>query len=194
MRPLSQIARNVLPEIGELQRRASGVGKPLALGVAIAAQIQHQPADGIGRIAAILEHVVPGFVALHGLVLAKGREQIAKRLDGNVEGSHGRRERDENGMRGSSRVAQIQLPLPPVQQFERAGRARQLRRPDRRPSGNRHKRCKNAGASGAAAARKPRENFRSGAWPASACSARLRPACSRRAATSARFRVRKVAA
>ena len=69
-----QIHRDVLPEIGELQRGAGGVREALALGIAIAAQIQHQTADGIRRVAAIAEHVVEGLVARHGLVLFEGAE------------------------------------------------------------------------------------------------------------------------
>src|SRR5260370_3266404 len=36
-----QVARNILPEVRELQRRTGGVGKALALLVTVPAQIQH---------------------------------------------------------------------------------------------------------------------------------------------------------
>ena len=111
---------------------------------------------------------------MHGLVLAKRGQQIAKGLDGNVEGANGWRERDENGMRRPARVAERRAPAPTSRAVRARARDRRPRRPDRRPSGNRRRRCRNAGAGGAAAARRPRENFRSDAWPASACSARLR--------------------
>ena len=82
---LFQIARHILPEIRELQRRARRVGKLLALGVAIAAQIQHQAADRIRRIAAIIEHVIPG------------RSSAARSGPGETRSS-----RSENGSMGMS--------------------------------------------------------------------------------------------
>ena len=41
MRPLSKIARNILPEVGELQRGAGRIGKLLALTVTVAAKVQN---------------------------------------------------------------------------------------------------------------------------------------------------------
>ena len=80
----SQVHRDVLPEIGELQRRAGGVGEPLPLGVAVAAQVQHQPADGVRRIAAVVEQLVPVSVARDGLVLHERANQIGERLGGKL--------------------------------------------------------------------------------------------------------------
>src|SRR5437899_5741448 len=54
-----EIARHVLPEIGKLQRSTRVVGELLPLGVAITAQVKHQAAHRVGRIAAIAEHVRP---------------------------------------------------------------------------------------------------------------------------------------
>src|SRR5690348_12803503 len=83
-----QVARNVLPEIGKLQSGAGGVGKALALLVAIAAEIEDQTAHGIRRIEAVAENRVPIRITLGRLVLAKRLEQIGERLPGNVFGDN----------------------------------------------------------------------------------------------------------
>ena len=46
------------------------VGQPGAAIVVTPAQIEHQPADRIGRIAAIVEQLVAGFIPGGGLVIA----------------------------------------------------------------------------------------------------------------------------
>ena len=51
------IDRHILPEVGELKRGAGGIRQFEQRGVTIAAQAQHQAADRIGGIAAILEHI-----------------------------------------------------------------------------------------------------------------------------------------
>ena len=66
-----EVARCVLPEIRELQRGASSVGKALALLVAIAAEVEDQAANRIGGIDAVTENGVPIRVTLRGLILAK---------------------------------------------------------------------------------------------------------------------------
>src|SRR6266851_1906621 len=99
------VARNILPEIGELKRGASGVGKTLALFVTIAAKIEDQASDGIGGIDAIIQHRIPSGIALYGLVLAKGLEQIGKGLLGNILCDDGFAQRDEDGVRRAPFVA-----------------------------------------------------------------------------------------
>src|SRR5689334_14705274 len=66
-----EVARNVLPKIRKLQRGAGGVGKTLALLVAVAAKIQNEAADRIRRINTVAEDAIPVGVALSGLILAK---------------------------------------------------------------------------------------------------------------------------
>ena len=61
---LLEIARNILPEIRKLQRRAGVIGKPLPLFIAVIAKIQHQPANRICRVDAIVEQIVPGAIAI----------------------------------------------------------------------------------------------------------------------------------
>ena len=75
------IAGHVLPEVGQLQRGADLIGQLAAALVVAAAQIQHQAADGIGRVAAVAEQIVECFVASCGLILAESDQQIAERID-----------------------------------------------------------------------------------------------------------------
>ncbi len=55
------VARNVLPEIGELQRGAGCVRKALAVLIAITAKVKDQAADGIGGIYAVISRSVDQF-------------------------------------------------------------------------------------------------------------------------------------
>ncbi len=83
---LIEVAPNVLPEIGELERRAGGIGKALTFRIAIAAEIQQQMTDGIRGVDAIVQNRGPIGVALDGLVLAKRFEEIGERLAKDVFG------------------------------------------------------------------------------------------------------------
>ena len=95
---LFEIARNVLPEIRQLQCGAGEIGKLLALGVAIAAEIQHQAAYRIRRIHAVVEHAIPRGIALHSLVLPECPQQIAERLLRNILGANRFAQRNQHGM------------------------------------------------------------------------------------------------
>ena len=77
---LEQVHGHVLPEVGELQGGAGGVGEALPLGVGIAAEIEHQPPHRVGGVAAVVEDVVPVAVAGHGLVLHEGADQVGEGL------------------------------------------------------------------------------------------------------------------
>ena len=85
-------------------------------------------------------------IALDGLVLAKGFEQIGERLLRNVFGANCFAQSDEDRMRRAAVIAGIEFALPPVEELEGAVQSREFRRRDRRPSGNRHRHCRNAGA------------------------------------------------
>src|SRR5207248_6556615 len=74
---------HILPEIGELQPRASVVGELLALGVAVSADVKHQVPDGISRIPAVTAQIVESCIASNGLILAEGNQQICEWLFGN---------------------------------------------------------------------------------------------------------------
>ena len=93
-----EIARDVLPEIGELERGAGRVGEMLAFGVAIAAEIENEAADGIRGVDAVVDDGVPIFVAFYELILAKGFEQVGEGLLRNVLREHGFAKGDEDGV------------------------------------------------------------------------------------------------
>src|SRR5256884_9240066 len=79
-----QVARNILPEVRELQRGAGSIGQTLTLLVAVAAEIQDQAPHRICRIQAIAEDSIPIRVALNSLVPAESFQEISKRLSGNI--------------------------------------------------------------------------------------------------------------
>src|ERR1017187_2731929 len=118
-----KIDRHVLPEVGELQSRASGVGKPLPLLIGMAAQVEHQAAHRIRRIAAISQYFVPVAVARDGLILHESLDQVGKRLAGNSVLPHRIAERHKHRMRGAALVHGVQFGAPPVQQAQAFGAA-----------------------------------------------------------------------
>ena len=96
--PLPPVALEVLPEIGELQRGAHGVGCAVALIVRAAGHAQHQPSDRVRRAPAVVHQLRPRRVALRVDVLAKGGEQILEQLDGKRAGTDGVAEGEEDGV------------------------------------------------------------------------------------------------
>ena len=166
---LQLVHGHVLPEIGQLQGRAGGVGEPLPLRVGVAAEVQHQPAHRIGGVAAIAEQFVPIAIARHGLVLHEGVDQVRERLARNGVPFHRgpQRRRTPGEWRGPGTWRPVRRATTPAGAGSRRGR--RFRRPGRRPSGSRRRRCRNPGAAAWAAGSSPRGNSRSGGWPASAC-------------------------
>src|SRR5579864_1881708 len=79
------IDRNVLPEICQLKGGAGVVGKLLALGIAVSAEIKYEMSNGISRVAAIAKNIVEGVEARDGLILTEGNQEIRKLMLGNVE-------------------------------------------------------------------------------------------------------------
>src|SRR5207244_9236865 len=57
-------------------------GQFLALRIAVATDVQHEPADGIGAATAVVEELVEGVVARDALVLLEGIDQVEERVDG----------------------------------------------------------------------------------------------------------------
>ena len=125
---LLQIHRDVLPEIGELQRRAGGVRKALPLGVRVAAQIQHQPSHRIRRIAAVAEQLLPVAIARDGLVLHERADQIGERLAaGCACRSMVAQQRHEHRMaRAALRTCASSSLAPPVEQAQALARVADL--------------------------------------------------------------------
>ena len=117
---LFEVARDVLPEIRELQRGAGCVGELLALRVAVAAEVEGKVADRIRGVNAIVEDGVPIGIALDGLILAKSFEEIGERLFRDVFGDDRFAEGDKNCVGGMAFVAGIEFALPPIEEFEGA--------------------------------------------------------------------------
>src|SRR4051812_6658659 len=59
---LLPVTDNVLPEISKLERGAGVVGKLLAFGVAVSAEVEHEVPHGVRGILAVAKHVVEGLV------------------------------------------------------------------------------------------------------------------------------------
>ena len=110
----------VLPEVRQLQCGAGVIGKLLALGIVIAAKVEHEMADGIRGVAAVGEDVVEGFETGDGLVLAEGDEEIGKFVLRDVELFDGLGQGDENGMARVAVVAGIEFGLPLIEQASEA--------------------------------------------------------------------------
>src|SRR5688572_13044178 len=79
---LPQVYRHVLPEIRELQSRAGRIGKALPLRIGVAAEVEQQSSDGISRMLAIEENIIPGRVSCHRLIVYEGGYQVRERLLG----------------------------------------------------------------------------------------------------------------
>ena len=137
---LGVIDGDVLPEVCELQCGAGEVGKLLAFGIAISAEVEHEMADGIRGVVAIAEHVVECLETCDGLILAERDEQIGKFVLGDFELAHCFGQRDEDGMFRCAVVAGVEFALPLVEQFERGGGVADFVAQDRRRCGSRRRR------------------------------------------------------
>ena len=122
---LGEVHAHILPEVGELQGRAGQVGEPEIfidfVGGHFAAGIEHQAADGIGRVATVAQYLVHGGVTRDRLVLAEGDEQIGERLFGNVAGADGLGQRDKDRMTRPAFVAGVELAPPQIEKREGYG-------------------------------------------------------------------------
>src|SRR5439155_3833650 len=107
-----EIARHVLQEVDELQPGADVVARGDQLGVVVQAeQAEHETADGVGRVAAVLLQVAPGLVLGEALVHPVRLDQPEERLSWQRELVDGRRERPQDRPRGLYRVARVELAL-----------------------------------------------------------------------------------
>src|SRR5208282_848389 len=73
---------------------------------------------------AIADDGIPVGIALYGLILAKGFQEIGEGSLGDILRDDRFTQGNEDGMRGLAFVAGIQFSLPPVEQFERTGGVR----------------------------------------------------------------------
>ncbi len=95
------------------------VGKGKALGVAIAAGVEHEMADRIRRIMTVVENLVHGFEARDRLVLAEGYEQIGERIFGNVADANCFSESYKYRMPGFAAIAGVEFLSPEIEQSQR---------------------------------------------------------------------------
>ena len=79
------VPSHVLPEVRELQGCTGEVGESLALLVAVAAHVKHEPANGVRRVVAVVLEITVGRVPLRRLVHPVGLDQPKERLPGDVE-------------------------------------------------------------------------------------------------------------
>ena len=166
------VVPEVLPEVGELQRGAHGIGMPRCRLVAHAGDPQHQPSHRVGGTTAVVEDRVPRLVARRGHVLRERREQVVEQLriepaardrvvHGDERGSDvlGRdlRRRRSPRRRGSASLAQ----RPPLRRATRAAApaARRPRRRNRRRHGQTHTPRRRAVASAPARSREATGKF-----------------------------------
>ena len=116
---LGEVHAHILPEVGQLQRRAGRIGEAEVFLAHFAAGVEHQSADGIGRVAAVGQHVLHGSKARDGLVLAKGDQQIGERLLGNRARANGLGQRNKHRMTRAAFVAGIEFATPQIEQRQR---------------------------------------------------------------------------
>ena len=109
-----------MPEICELEGGAGGIGKLLALFVAIIAEVQDQASNRIRGVNAVAEDGVPVRVPCDGLVLAESFQQIGEGLLGDIFRDDGLAQGNKDGVRRFAIVEDLQLVLPPGEQFEGA--------------------------------------------------------------------------
>ena len=171
------VAAEVLPEVRELQRRAQRVRRSIERLVAIAGDPQHEPADRIGRAAAVVEHVGPRGVASRRDILTERAHEIVEERQRQIERSDRVAERDEQSARralgggdrralAGDRVVQAAAARRRSRACRVGRRRRRLRRRCRRPLARTRTRPRHAAASAPAAGARRRENSRSATAPA----------------------------
>ena len=81
----TRVACDVLPVVHELESGADLIGSVKSLGIVQPEELQHEATDGIRRIAAVLQQLVPGLIALLHSVAAERAEERAERIEGKPE-------------------------------------------------------------------------------------------------------------
>ena len=117
------IAGNILPEVGQLESSAGGIGEALPFRVIVAEQVEEQMPDGVGGVPAVMQHIVQGGKASAALVNAVGVDQPVEGRAGDAEGGdgmlHGNADRVP-GRRRAGAVDGVQFRFPPVQHCQAA--------------------------------------------------------------------------
>ncbi len=84
-RPRDQSMAQILPEVGQLKRRAERVRGRIEIVPPIAEDAKDQAADGIRRSAAVVEHLGPRRVASRRHILPKRAQEIGEQSDRQIE-------------------------------------------------------------------------------------------------------------
>lgn len=98
---LDEVAADILPEVGELESGADVVGEAEEIGLCfwrVAVEHQDDAADGIRAAGAVIEQLIPGFVASDALILLEGEDEVFERRERKRLGADGVAELFENGM------------------------------------------------------------------------------------------------
>ena len=98
-----------MPEVGQLQCGADRIRHAIGIGIGAPGQPQHEPADGVGRAAAVVQHVVPPLVARRDHILTKGAEQIVEERQRQIELRARLRQRREDIV--ARRLPQVRRPF-----------------------------------------------------------------------------------
>ena len=106
------VDREVLQEVGDLERRADLIAESVQLLLAVTVHIEHELPDRVRRVRAVVQSLgvraVPGLGEVH----AKRREQRLERTDGDVVAADGVSQRDEDRVLNFAVVAGFEQLLP----------------------------------------------------------------------------------
>ncbi len=110
--PVGEVARDVLPEVDELQADAGGVAHADPPRVAVAEHAEHHLADGGGRMTAVVNQLLVGVPARAALVHPVRLDQAQERIGGELAAGDQPGDGGEAGPgpRALERGAQVVLP------------------------------------------------------------------------------------
>src|SRR4051794_1739334 len=114
-----EVARHVLQEVHELEPGADRVARRDELGVVEPAEhAEHEPTARVGRMDAVLLHLVPGLVLGHALVDTVRLDEAEERLTRQIELADGRLHVQEHRPRGLSLECEHNLRVQLAERFE----------------------------------------------------------------------------
>ena len=82
------VAPDILPEVRQLQRRAERIGRFIQATIGVPRDSQHEASHRVRGSAAVIEHAVPGLVAVRRDILTKRAEQILEQADRKIAGAN----------------------------------------------------------------------------------------------------------